>query len=61
MKEFLERMEKQTNEFNAVNNLAAAFNALPPIVDDSYPEARHKYESAVRSVIDAFKANGRTL
>jgi hypothetical protein len=54
-----ERMETQKKEFDAVNELCKRYNALPAIVDDDYPEARHYYEGAVRAVIEAFKQNGR--
>lgn len=53
------RMETQKKEFDAVSELCKRYNALPAIVDDDYPEARHYYESAVRTVIEAFKENGR--
>lgn len=49
----------QKAEFDAVASLARTYNNLPPIVDDSYPEARHYYERAVRELIIACTANGR--
>ena len=49
----------QSKEFDAVAALAKRYRALPPIVDDDYPEARHYYECAIRNLIDALIANGR--
>ncbi len=49
----------QRAEFAAVKRLSKAFHALPPIVDDSYPELHQHYEAAIRDLIDAFKTNGR--
>lgn len=59
LKEMLEAMKPQTNEFDALDNLIKKYKALPAIVDDSYPEARHYYESAVKTFMEACKANGR--
>ncbi len=53
------RMDTQSAEFDALAALAKRFNSLPAIVDDDYPEARYYYESAMRSFIDAIRANGR--
>lgn len=53
------RLDAQSREFAAVAELAKRYNALPAIVDDDYPEARHYYEGALRSLIAALKANGR--
>lgn len=54
-----EGIETQRKEFDAVAALAKRYRALPPIVDDDYPEARHYYECAIRELIDALVANGR--
>jgi hypothetical protein len=56
-----ERFERQKAEFNAADRLATELRRLQmtPIVDDDYPEVRHDYESAVRSFLEACKANGR--
>lgn len=56
-----DRLKIQNEEFEAVRRLASYYRdiTLTPIVDDDYPEVRHRYESAVRAVIEAFKANGR--
>lgn len=48
-------------EFEALNKLGKAFIALPPIVDDDYPEARYKYECALDGFLRAAKANGRVV
>lgn len=57
----MDRFALQNKEFDAVVELAKQMRRieLTPIVDDDYPEVRHCYESAVRSLIAAFKANGR--
>lgn len=59
VKKLLKDMKPQSDEFKAVDKLAKAFNALPAIVDDDYPEARHVYESRMRALIDAIRENGR--
>lgn len=57
----IDPMKTQTDEFAAVNKLAYQWKRiqLTPIVDDDYPSVRHDYESAMRGLIDAIKANGR--
>lgn len=59
--EMSKRMELQNAEFRAVHTLATRWQMLQPVavVDDDYPAVRHGYESAVRGLIDAMKANGR--
>jgi hypothetical protein len=51
----------QNAEFDAVGELAEQYRRiqLTPIVDDDYPEVRHHYESAMRCLVRAIKANGR--
>jgi NTP pyrophosphatase (non-canonical NTP hydrolase) len=51
------RFALQRAEFDAVEELSKRLDGLPAIVDDDYPEARHYYEGAVRTCIEAFKAN----
>lgn len=58
-KELEHRMKTQSREFDAVNELSKAYRNLPAIVDDDYPKMRYYYESAVRTLIDAMKENGR--
>ncbi|WP_156435225.1 hypothetical protein [Bradyrhizobium lablabi] len=55
----LARLQAQTDEFDTLAALIKTFNALPAVVDDDYPRARHFYESALRTFIDALEANGR--
>jgi hypothetical protein len=52
-------IERQRREFDAVNWLAIRWQTLSmtPVVDDDYPEARHNYESALKTLIDALKVN----
>lgn len=62
-----EQMDKaidlQNKEFDAVQRLSERWTVLTKVavVDDDYPEVRHKYESAVKDVIDAFRDNGRRV
>lgn len=55
------KIEKQSAEFDAVSNLSKAWKnlALTAVVDDDYPEVRHRYESALSSLITALKENNR--
>jgi len=53
------QMEAQRAEFDAAGEFSKRLRQLPPIVDDDYPEARHYYESALTSLLDAMKKNGR--
>lgn len=52
-----DRMQKQKNEFDALSELIRAYEALPPIVDDDYPEMRHKYEAKLRAFRVALENN----
>lgn len=51
----------QNAEFEAARRVADALRAhdMTGVVDDDYPEVRHKYDNAMRSLIDALRANGR--
>ena len=55
----VDRMQLQTNEFNALDELIKKYKSLPAVVDDDYPECRHYYESALMTFLEACKANGR--
>ncbi len=64
MKSFEERLKKlqiQSKEFAALVNLYKAYKNLPAVVDDDYPEMRHRYEQEMRNFIEAIEANGRLL
>lgn len=54
-------MKLQREEFDAADEFAKRLRILnqTPIVDDDYPEMRHRYESALAQLIAAMKANGR--
>lgn len=55
-------IETQSAEFDAVETLAAVYADTiqrVPIVDDDYPEARHRYEGALRELIKKLDENGR--
>jgi NTP pyrophosphatase (non-canonical NTP hydrolase) len=54
-----DRIATQGKEFDALADLAARFRSLPPVVDDDYPECRHRYEGALRAFLAACVANGR--
>jgi hypothetical protein len=58
---YTKKMTAQTNEFNAVAELAKQYRriTLTPIVDDDYPAVRSSYEQALRSLIDALRENDR--
>jgi NTP pyrophosphatase (non-canonical NTP hydrolase) len=49
----------QLAEFDAVFELVKAYDALPPIVDDNYPQCRSRYEGAMNRLLSAARANGR--
>jgi hypothetical protein len=55
------RIDLQNKEFDAVDKLCARWRILQKVavVDDDYPEMRHYYESAMKDLIDAIRANGR--
>lgn len=56
-----DRLDLQSNEFNSLVSLWRKFEALPSVVDDDYPEARHYYESALKSFLQSCKSNGRNM
>lgn len=56
-----DRMQLQTEEFDALDELIKRYNALPAIVDDDYPRMRHYYEGAAQVFLDACVANGRVV
>jgi hypothetical protein len=58
-----DRIALQNEEFTAARALAEALRIhdTVAVVDDDYPEVRHKYESRVKDLIDAFRKNGRIL
>lgn len=57
--DMLERFRRQGAEFTALSEAAAAMDAMPPIVDDDYPEARFKFEGAFERLMNAMAENGR--
>lgn len=55
-------IETQSAEFDALEHLIKTYAATiqsVPIVDDDYPEARHRYEGALRDFLRALNDNGR--
>jgi NTP pyrophosphatase (non-canonical NTP hydrolase) len=54
-----DRTAAQAAEFDALVQVWKALKALPPIVDDSYPEYRVKYEGAIQAFIRRLIDNGR--
>ena len=58
-----DRLYLQNNEFDALTVLAEQWRLLRQVavVDDDYPAYRHRYEGALKTFIDAARANGRTL
>ena len=57
--QIIEKMKPQSDEFEALCNLWKAYDAMPPIVDDDYPEMRHYYERAIREFVEKITLNGR--
>ena len=57
-----DRIIRQSAEFGALEALASAYKALTytPVVDDDYPEVRHRYERCLQTFLSACRANGRT-
>lgn len=58
-----DRMVLQNAEFDALERLMATTNGLfqTAVVDDDYPEMRHRYEGALHDFLQACKANGRNF
>lgn len=54
-----DRMDLQNAEFDALRKLRTAFDYLcrVPIVDDYYPEVRHRYECALDEFLTATLRN----
>jgi hypothetical protein len=61
MSERPDRLELQRLEFDALDRLMVAYNRMPPVVDDDYPEARHRYEGALTDFLTACKNNRHHL
>lgn len=56
-----DRMQRQTAEFKAVDELSKSWDSLrqTAIVDDDYGAVRFVYEANLRALIIALKNNGR--
>jgi NTP pyrophosphatase (non-canonical NTP hydrolase) len=56
-----ERMTLQFAEFKAADAFMVALRThnSTPVVDDDYPRARHYYEGALQTFLEALRANGR--
>lgn len=54
-------IDRQNKEFDALTKLSERWFALQrvAVVDDDYPEYRHRYEGAIKDFIDAIRINGR--
>lgn len=59
----LDPIHRQNAEFAALTELSKAWVTLQRIavVDDDYPEYRHRYEGRVNAFLRACKENGRTI
>lgn len=59
--ELNKRMETQSAEFDAMDDLSKAWRTLTmvAIVDDDYPMVRHRYESCLQTFITKLRENGR--
>lgn len=54
-------IDRQNAEFSALTELSKRWGELRDVavVDDGYPEARHRYEGALRDFVRALDENGR--
>jgi hypothetical protein len=54
-------VQTQKAEFDAAKALSEALRAhdMTPVVDDDYPEVRHRYESALAELLRTMRENGR--
>lgn len=54
-------LDRQNKEFDALTELSKRWESLRRIavVDDDYPEYRHRYEGALKDFIRAVRENGR--
>lgn len=54
-----DEIAKQNSEFDAVRDLTKQWRRLEmtPVVDDDYPEVRHDYDSALRTLLEKVRAN----
>lgn len=57
----MESIDRQNREFDALAELSKRWAALQrvAVVDDDYPEYRHRYEGALKDFIRALEDNGR--
>ena len=53
----MNKIDKQNKEFDAVAAVSAAYKGLAPIVDDDYPQTRHRYEGGIQRLLDALALN----
>ncbi len=58
-----DKIELQNKEFDALKYLLERYNTLmnTAVVDDDYPEMRHKYESALSHFLECCGENGRAI
>ena len=56
-----DRIQSQTEEFEALNELIKSYKDLPHIVDDEYPLMRGRYERKLKGFLEACKKNGRSV
>jgi len=56
-----QRLAAQAKEFDAATAFVRAMNGIHTVavVDDDYPEVRHRYESALADLMAAMASNGR--
>lgn len=61
MDEIIKPMKMQSAEFDAADRFSKALHAhnMTAVVDDDYPEVRHRYESTLAGLLEAMTANGR--
>lgn len=57
LQERLDRLERQSAEFDALALLVACYRSMPAVVDDDFPEWRDQYELLLRRFMRALREN----
>lgn len=54
-------LEQQAEEFKRLKELYNRFTELPTVIEGTYPERRHYYETAMKNFLEACRMNGRAI
>lgn len=57
----IDKLLTQRDEFFSLQALWKAYDDLPAVVDDDYPQMRFYYERALKDFLDACAKNGRAF